>query len=842
MKRSARDNKNLSNYIRQSLQVERFGEPFSTLLVEAFVRMQYVLDLSPSEIKEDISNFANSTWNFRFDKLPENTMGWSDPNRHEIVFNIDYWQNVMNRCSENEYTVKFFETFSHECLHGMQEVTTNNGSLYNRAGGYNKKTNNRSHAIYEICTQATAAKMARNRQSNEFEQGIILAGDGYSDEIFAVSLIASTFGITEQEVLKYGMRERDKLVEALDKNIGNREYTARILDKIEDELEMIHSIGYPDDNQKKFKQMPDKQKSELKTKSILELTNLCQNVFATRIQNMPIDVNNKTITAYKFDQKKMLDTLSNEFLYYGYGLDKSYNEMYYMSTEFGSNAIYIKRSLNVLSDLAKDKQGIFSKYRTEIIDCVKRDDFDSLSRYGMNIEREATVYLASHDIEMREKKIHKDYNSLIDWDNSDLQDILYRRQLRSEQYTAPLYLKNWNEERINGYEGSRKLCALEKAARTTAKVHEGKDIRYTLFKFLKSNPREYESSVYNNITRKDGARAEFSREFATDSDKEFLVKIIAQRYLEQIYDFDRGVLKARNSKNIIEDEIKNNLLPTIQKYGKEHTMWAIAKTILEGNYNSISNGQIHARKNLELISPESFLDVVSEPLMNELMQKRETPENLKKSVIYSIFRTNEKYPGTIGNRIAAFVDEFNRSGNFQYTQFTGDGRQGLIQNITCKEDLKSMIGMICDDFGARAESEQYSRPNEKTAYNYYQAISVQMGTDAFREAMINAIIDKDYTMFPSQFAQYLSTIDNNKILNIISFPTIDKISKMNEIALRRNKGQEDYMPSVSVLDLRENAKKQRLPIIDKLLNGLKDMFGKNKNRDLNNNGDGYDER
>lgn len=87
----------------------------------------------------------------------------------------------------------------------------------NRAEGYNRNIQNRSHAIYEICTQGIAAKMTHNRHRAELQHNLILSGDGYSDEIFAVPLIAATFGISERDVLKYGVRSREELINALDK-------------------------------------------------------------------------------------------------------------------------------------------------------------------------------------------------------------------------------------------------------------------------------------------------------------------------------------------------------------------------------------------------------------------------------------------------------------------------------------------------------------------------------------------------------------------------------------------------------------------------------------------------
>lgn len=821
---SSRNNKNITEYIRKTLNVYRFGEPFETLLVETFVRMQYVLELSPNELREDINNFANSVYQFRFDTMDPNTLGYNSPSRREIVFNYDYWQDKMNRYSEEEYTIMFFETFAHEVIHGMQNVPDKDGVLYNRAGGFNTKTNNRSHAIYEICTQATAAKIARNRNLQQYDQGQILAGDGYSDEIFAVPLIASSFGVSEQEVLKYGLRERSKLVKALDKHIGNEQYTKSILKQIEDELELIHSITYPDDSQTKYKNMPEIEKSKLKTQSILKLTNLCQSVFAKRIASVPLDIDKKTITALKSDQKKMLDTLRNEFTYYGYGLDGDYNRMFFMTTDFSMEARYIKKALNVLSDIGKDKDGRFSTNRLYIVDCVKRGDFDALERYGIENEREATMYLVSHDVGLNEKKIHKDYNSLIDWNNKDIRDVIYGRILDTDKIPVVMNLKNWDERRLESFEGVRKLKVLQNAATQTAKKHDGKDIRYLLFKIIESDPEEI-ASYYSGITRDGNARDEFTKEFSTLEDKEYLLKLMAKKYLERIFDFNSRVPKTIRNETEAEKQIRESLLPTLQKYGKEHTMWAITKTVLEGNYDSISNDGRGIRENLQLVSPKTFLDTISKPFMDELMQKREVPENIKNAVEYSILRTEGKYPGSIGNRIARFVDGFNNTGRFDYNHFTTDGRNGMTNNITNREDLEMMIGYICDNFTTIALEEQNVRNGNNSANRYYRDLAVQLGPDSFREAMIRAIMDRDYSGFSPADANYFSTINNSTLLGNIMGPTVEKVFQKQRIYDSR---MPRYNAPVTVTDLRQNARKQKLSIIDKFLIKLKGIFNRNK--------------
>ncbi|MBR2289229.1 MAG: hypothetical protein IJ867_01055 [Clostridia bacterium] len=694
---------------------------------------------------------------------------------------------------------------------------TFSGNSYNRAGGYNQKTKNRSHAIYEICTQATAAKMARNRGWNDFKNGEILTGDGYSDEIFAVPLIASTFGVSEQEVLKYGLRERSKLVAVLNKHIGDLNYTEEMLNKIEDELEIIHSIGYPDENQKKYKNMSENTKKKKRTDSILKLTKDCQKVFAQRIVNTPLDVTRETVTAYKLDQKKMMDTLRNEFSYYHNELNKEYGQLFSLAIETGEDAEYITKSLNVLSDLAKKQYGGLAPYKAEIVDCIRRKDFVTLAKYGFQDEREVTMYFAYNDTGMIEKRLHQDYNSLIAWDNRDIVSAICYRDSITEEIPTVLYLKNWDERRLNSPEGMRKLQALQNAAKMTYDTGRGKDIRYTLFQYLQAKPDEV-YDVYVNIANICGAREGFIREFSGSYiDKEFLVKLMAKKYMESVYDFEKGQIKQGTVKTKNEEEIKRNLLPTIEKFGKDGAMWAITKTVLEGKYDSISNGEIGARKNLRLVSPNSFLDVISAPLMNELTQKREIPEDLKDAVGYSMLRTDEKYTGTVPLRIMSLIREFNQLGRLNHHHFTGDGREGLSQTIQNKADLENMIGYICNNFSAQARAERNPREGSHN-YQYYKNLAIQMGENSFREAMIQAIVNNDLSGFPPEYANVLSTMNFLGALEVMTPATIEKADK-----IRRFSGN---VRNVSVAELRENARKQKLPLIDKVLSKLKNIFGK----------------
>ena len=135
-----------------------------------FVREQHVLGLSKAEFIEDLRNFSFAIDKMSFVKTDEKWMGCAFPGTKEIQFNFDYWQNQMNTLPREKYCEEFFETVSHECLHGMQTRTDG----YNRAGGYNNEIGNRSHAIYEIGTQGIDAKMSRSQTLKDLKENRVL--------------------------------------------------------------------------------------------------------------------------------------------------------------------------------------------------------------------------------------------------------------------------------------------------------------------------------------------------------------------------------------------------------------------------------------------------------------------------------------------------------------------------------------------------------------------------------------------------------------------------------------------------------------------------------------------
>lgn len=94
-----------------------------------------------------------------------------------------------------------------------------------------------------------------------------------------------------------------------------------------------------------------------------------------------------------------------------------------------------------------------------------------------------------------------------------------------------------------------------------------------------------------------------------------------------------------------------------------------------------------------------------------------------------------------------------------------------------------------------------------------------MGKNSFREAMISAITRRNFDEFSPDVARYFSTIDDTRILNVISGATVEMTKRIS------NPEKEETREKVSVQDLKENAEAQELPVINKLLVELKGDFG-----------------
>ena len=189
------NNPYLRNFIRNKIGLPRYGNAlFDYVVEEAFVRMQYVLDLSPQEFLEDLENLNLSLNKISYAKLSDQWVGVYRSSTKEIQLNNDYFIKKQETTSPYNYISILSQVLIHELLHAMQT----NKFGHNRAEIYNKSVNNRGHAIYEICTAGVAAKCSINRSYSDMTNNNILPRGEYLNELFAIPLLAATFGVSEK--------------------------------------------------------------------------------------------------------------------------------------------------------------------------------------------------------------------------------------------------------------------------------------------------------------------------------------------------------------------------------------------------------------------------------------------------------------------------------------------------------------------------------------------------------------------------------------------------------------------------------------------------------------------
>lgn len=795
-------NPKLRKFIRGALNIEKFGEPFATLLEEVFVRESYVLDLTPEELLEDINNFKNSIYYISWGdcKGMQNVMGVTYSVEHRIEFKTSYWQWIMDTYSPNMYCTKFFETYAHETLHGMQNVTDERGRIYNRAEGWSSQLNNRKHAIYEICTQGTAAKMANDRFFYQFNTNEILTGDGYSDEIFAIPLIASTFGVTEQEVLKYGMREREKLVQVLNKNIGNLDKTRELIDKIESQLEYLHSMHYPDSNQKEFQNMSDEEKKKRGSKVIINLVDICQEALANRIINTSLDFDRNVAIKYKYDQKKIEDTLRHEIEIFGYNFKDDYIALR-RRFDFSANAVYIKRAIEVFNEIGKDKTGRYTRMAPDLIAAVKRNDFEYCMRAGIIQDDSLTYSLVDNAHEFKQKVIHEDYNGLRRWDNRVIFNAIYPGLNIPFVESKKSNLNNWKS--LYTPQGMLKMQDLAFTL-SNNKDKYGIDSKECLLSFIDTNESEMES-FYNKFTRQNGARDVFKRSFRTLEDKEFLARLIAENYIDRSFGLNGAYKQVTTDE---EWQLQNLFQPTILKYGREQLVYAIEKIIINDEYDGVSSEQ--SRLNLCMLGRKRIFDTISQPMLDKLLNQRKIIPEKNRALRNSIYQTNKKYPNSIQERLIRLVSEYKTTGKINANLFTGNGRAEFKRYFSgdSDRDMEDLLGLFLDSY---ADLSYANFPNALTE------IIKQKGKDYFRENMIRSILHDDYSGFTSENEIYaIRNMTPDNILYTISGEYIEKSLRIGWV----EESQANYQYSIQPAEIKTIAEKRRFGIFSKITDGL----------------------
>lgn len=800
------NNDKLRGYIKQVLGPNRYGQPWDSLVEEFFLREQYVLSLTPEEFFEDLNNFKNSVKSFGFSNkkytATGNWLGVNIPSQKRIEFNVDYWNFVKNAYSKEEYCEMFMCTFFHECLHGAQ----NNKYGYNRAGGYNPIYKNRSHAIYEICTEAIALKMSKNRNKTDFYKNNILMGDGYSDELFAVGLISATFGVKERDVLKYGVRTRDELIEALNKNIGDKNLTAQFIDSIENQLEYMHSVNYPDSNQEEFINMTQSQKQNGLTESVKNLLSISQQIMMTRIHKAPSDLKEDFVVELNSNQKKIYDILNDQFRKFG-GL---YNDNYvnfFMKMECSNNSHYIKEAINVFDKIQQDKNGHLKNIAPYLVDAVKTGNFQYCADWGIELlnQQDLTYSVSSNAYAYNEEIGKIDFNNFKEWDNDKIFELLqYGNSFTNQIPKEQISLKSWKD--LNTYEGICKYNDL-KFALTENKKQYGVETKDVLLDFIENG----DNSSITKITRKNNARQIFNRSYNQTTDRVYLAKLVAQKFVDKTYNED---FSPKTAESYQHKQIQEYMQDTITKYGKEALTLSIAQLLLNDSYQSFSGEK--NRLDLSIIGKNNIFEVISKPLVDELLNQRTINPEKDIALKRTIYNMEMKYPGQSGFRLAEMIKGYKNNNFIQYGYIPQNQRSEFSRNFGNNENLRDLVGLLANQY-----SKNYMDNKNITNYNngnfavnpMFNDVIENFGVDYFRENMIKSIMDNDYSGF---YNRYDSNLNNSNMIQDLAMPYIQNTISVGNV----DKWYLNDRDNIKIDELNVVAKKQRFSKFNNFINRL----------------------
>ena len=751
------NNPRMRNFIRDKLGLPKYGNGFDKVIEELFIREIYVLNLRPEEILEDIENFKNSVNEIVVENFDDDFLGEYVPLEKKIKINSACYQKIFeSKLPEEAYTM-YFETIIHECLHGTQ--TRKNGM--NRAEGYNEKLQNRTHALYEIATQATAIRITRSKKIDDTSK--FLNDGGYGDEIFAIPLISATFGVSEQDVIKYCMRDREKLIDVLDENINNRELTYDLLNRIEEQLEYIHSANYPDPNQINFKNMSKKGKLNITSSAINNLVSICEEVMADRIKKVPVNCDKDLVDNLIYDYKKIKDTLEYQGNKYGYRFfNENYNEFLY-NMHNGQYSGYVKKSLGILASIFNEKNPNMVVNVTEAVMAIKTENYNYLNMIG------GENYL-DYNVSGRvvEKHIHDEYDDYKIWDNSSVFEALQNGTFSNSKFNGKrLDVGVWED--INSLSGLEKLSALKYvflANKRRCSVNTKQVLMNILDQqddYFGDNDRIYSKITGSNMdVSPDLYNFELSpketmiKYFNSSNDKIYIAALIADRFIKKAFDNNGNPKKMVSEAegrmqcllyHAIEDGLDNG------ENGIAKAKKALTEILVNENYECISD--LRSQEKLFLYGKSYIFDIVSQPLVDELLNERRIEPKKKDVLNYVSVETNEKFPGQSSARLVMLLKKFKEGENsLNISRYLPENiRYEFNSSFKNQRDYEDLLGIICDEY-SKHNYKNFSSEDSK-ANTDIQYILNGLGPDEFREAMIDAFFRNDYSRIANKDAQNL---------------------------------------------------------------------------------------
>lgn len=426
-------NTNLDLVLRKYITREKYGD-FAIILQDIFQRRAYEFDFSEEHIADEVANFVNRVETVEFaskdDMIFERAMGVYIPGEKSIRLSQDYYLQDIKSKTELEFGTKLFETLTHEVYHGIADRGEYNGLVYSRVG----ETFSRGTALNEVFTETAANRACFPRGSKEAEQ-YRSDTDGYPDITFVSNLLAASVGLTEKEILRTGIQNRGKLMEAISSKFPKEksfDESYKMIEKIEGSLDIIYNVRYS--NKEKTETEKDLE-AQLMGSSLVTLYETAFKLASYQIENDDKPINQETLAdaTYRYSklEKIMQDSLTTFKNYNAIPFD--YEQRILNSVEKSQNSlanrvagfdaivkqgyrITNQKDLKITTDLAK--KGMLQK-KAKVLN----------KKYGIIVPEgtSETVSSLTDDMEYEAYVMKEDFDNGEQWDNSDVAVVIKRR-------------------------------------------------------------------------------------------------------------------------------------------------------------------------------------------------------------------------------------------------------------------------------------------------------------------------------------------------------------------------------------------------------------------------------
>lgn len=303
--------KSLDKILKNYITKKEYGD-FAGILKEIFQRRAYEFEFSNAHIENEIKNFIKNIKTIKFVSpqnekvMSANADGLYSPSKKTIFINEDHYSSkFQNKSSREEVALNLYETLTHEVYHSVQPGLT-----------YYAEDEYRGTALNEVFIETAADRTSKSRTAED-AQNYRAETSGYPSFTFSVNLLAAAVGLTEKEILREGIQNRETLAKVISSRFessDNYSVAQRILEKFEASLDMAYNIYYAEDEDP-IMQMEEGAIIELWNSSLITLYHSAFQLAQYQLEQSKEPLSEKLVaqTYYRFlkMQKIMRDSLNS---------------------------------------------------------------------------------------------------------------------------------------------------------------------------------------------------------------------------------------------------------------------------------------------------------------------------------------------------------------------------------------------------------------------------------------------------------------------------------------------------------------------------------------------------